>query len=232
MKNTYYSISQQGKEADIYIFGDITSYPYAPDAKSAGGLVREINQLDADVINLHIDCYGGSVKEGWGMYNALREHRAKVNTYADGFVASAALYPFLAGDNRYASMVSAFFLHEVSVGAEGYASDLREAADDAEKMTKIGIQAFVETAGMTAEQVKALMQKETWLDPGEALELGIATSIITTRETQKYSQSVRKAIVQALTGKPPTHTAPGIPGELPQTPNTFSFAKMFASKGD
>ncbi|MBQ9838998.1 MAG: Clp protease ClpP [Oscillospiraceae bacterium] len=230
MSNTYYTLSQQGKEADIYIFGDITSFPYAADHKSAGGLIREIQQLDADVINIHIDSYGGSVKEGWGMYSALKEHRAKVNTYADGFVASAALYPYLAGDNRYASVVSAFFLHEVSVGVYGYAEDLRDAADEAEKMTDIGINAFVESAGMTAETVKELMQKETWLDPTEALEHGIVTSIITTTETQRHTQSVRKAILQALRNKPPVQVADpaGDPGET----NTFSFAKMFASKGE
>lgn len=198
MKNTYFSITQQAREADIYIFGDITSYPYKDGDHSAGSLVRAIQELDADVINVHIDCYGGSVKEGWGIYNALKNCKAKVNTYADGFVASAALYPFLAGEQRIASSVSAFYLHEVSMSVYGNAADLREAADDAEKMTDIGIQAFVETTGASEEKIKDLMQKETWLDPKEALELHIATAVLAADPTQSYSQSVRKAVLQAL----------------------------------
>lgn len=223
----YYNIVQQGTEADIYIFGDITSWPYG-DHKSAGSLIKEIQELDADVINIHIDSYGGSIKEGWGMFNALREHKAKINTYADGFVASAALYPFLAGENRYASPVSAFYLHEVSVGASGYASELRAAADDAEKMTKIGIQAFVEVTGTDEETILKLMQGETWLDPEEALELGICTSIISNRESQKYTQSVRKQIVQALTAQ---QGAKGMPDPEPEKHQNL-FAKMFAAKGE
>lgn len=218
-----FDITQKGREANIYIYGDIVSYPYG-DHQSAGSLVRQLQELDADVINVHIDSYGGSVKEGWGMYNALREHRAKIRTYADGFVASAALYPFLAGDERYASPVSAFFLHQVSVSAYGYADDLREAANDADLMTDIGIQAFVDVAGMTKEKTLELMQKETWLKPKEALDLGICTDIYTGGETQKYTQSVRQQIVQRLTGQPEQAGAPEPPA------NKNLFANLFATK--
>ena len=209
MRKTYYSITQQAREADVYIFGDITSYPWKPGDHSAASLVHELQELDADVINVHIDCYGGSVKEGWGIYNTLKHHKATVNTYADGFVASAALYPFLAGDNRYASTVSAFFLHKVVTSASGYAEDLRDAAEDAEKMTVIGIQAFVETTGCSEDRIKELMQKETWLDPKEALALRIATAVLAEDPSQGYSQSVRKAVMQALTNPtaaPEPHT--------------------------
>ena len=222
MNKTYFSITQQAREADIYIFGDIVTYPYKPGDYSAGSLVKAIQELDADVINVHIDCYGGSVKEGWGIYNALRQCKAKVNTYADGFVASAALYPFLAGEQRIASAVSAFYLHEVSVYASGYASDLREAADDAEKMTNIGIQAFVETTGTSEEKIKELMQKESWLDPKEALELKIATGISGIDLAGGYSQSVRMDIVQRLTSQSqdPPETKPPAP--------TNTLSKFFA----
>lgn len=201
MNKTYFSITQQAREADIYIFGDITTYPYKPGDHSAGSLVREIQELDADVINVHIDCYGGSVKEGWGIYNALKHCKAQVNTYADGFVASAALYPFLAGEQRIASAVSAFFLHEASGSGYGYASDLRKAADDVEKMTEIGIQAFVETTGNSEEKILELMQKESWLDPKEALQLKIATAISAEEVADNYSQSIRADIVQRLIGQ-------------------------------
>lgn len=219
---SYYQIHKREQDADLYIFGDITSWPYG-DNKSAGSLVKELQGLDVETINVHIDSYGGSVKEGWGMFNALREHKAKVRTYADGFVASAALYPFLAGDERYASPVSAFYLHQVMVGASGYADDLRAAADDADLMTDIGIQAFVEVAGMDKEQTLELMRQETWLKPEEALELGICTAITRGGATQKYTQSVRQQIVQALTKAP-------APSRDPEPAKTNIFATMFATK--
>ena len=223
----FYDISQQGREADVYIFGDITSWPYQ-DNKSAGSLIREIQELDVDIINLHIDSYGGSVKEGWGMYNALREHKAKINTYADGFVASAALYPFLAGDNRFASPVAAFYLHEVSVSVGGYAEDLRAAADDAEKMTKIGVQAFVEVTGTDEEKILELMKQETWLTPDEALELGICTQLLRREDSQIHTQSVRQQIVKILTAKEAKRDLPPPANPKPEQKNIF--ARMFAAK--
>ena len=218
-----FDITQNGREASIYIYGDITGYPYKAN-KSAASVVEEIQALDADVINVHINSYGGSVKEGWGMYNALREHKAKIRTHADGFVCSAALYPFLAGDERYASPVSAFYLHQVAVGAHGYADDLRAAADDADLMTDIGIQAFVDVAGMTKEKTLELMKQETWLKPQTALELGICTAITKSSEDQTYTQSVRQQIIQKLTGE----SAQAQPPAPPENKNLF--ARLFAAK--
>ena len=194
----YYAIQQAERAADIYIFGDITPWPWPELGEvSAMSIKDEIQGLDVDEIRVHIDSYGGSVSEAWGIYNALRQHPARIKSYGDGFVASAALYPFLAGDERYASSVSAYYLHQVIVFAEGYAEDLRAAADDAEIMTDVGINAFVERAGMDAETVKALMAGETWLTPQQALDYGIATALV--RESgQKYAQSIRRGVIEQV----------------------------------
>ena len=172
----YFSIQQLDRAADIYIFGDIVPLEMRPGDVSANGIVERIKQLNVDEIRVHIDSYGGSVSEGWAIYNALRQHPAKVTTFGDGFVASAALYPFLAGDERIASNLSAYYFHRVSIATEGYADELRKAADEAEQMTEIGISAFVERAGMEESAVRELMEAETWLTPAQALDYGKATN--------------------------------------------------------
>ena len=115
-----------------------------------------------------------------------------------GFVASAALYPFLAGDERYASPLSAYYLHEAWTSASGYADELRRAADQIESITDIGVNAFVERAGMERDKVLELMHEETWLTPEAALELGIATAI-TQESGSGPAQSARREIMQRLT---------------------------------
>lgn len=197
--NEYYAIQQAGQAADIYIFGDIVPYEILPGDTSATGIVQRIEGLQADEIRVHINSYGGAVSEGWAIYNALRQHPARVVTYGDGFVASAALYPFLAGDERIASNLSAYYFHPVSVIAGGYASDLRAAADEAETMTEIGINAFVERAGMDAGTVRDLMEAETWLTPAQALEYGIVTSI-TADQSPRQTQSAKRIILQRVLG--------------------------------
>lgn len=197
MAKKYYSIEQAARVADVYIMGFIVSDKWYEDEVSDKGLIEEINALDVDLIRVHIDSYGGEVSQGWAMYNALREHPARVDTYADGFVCSAALFPFLAGESRLASILSAFYLHEVSTGGYGYAADLRAAADEAEKLTDIGVTAFEERAGLDREKVKELMEAETWLSPDEALDLNIATAIIQDK-SPGIQQSAKRDIMQAL----------------------------------
>ena len=105
MKNKqFFAIQQLDRGADLYIFGDIVSYPLTELGEASGmSIENQIRDLDVDEIRVHIDSYGGSVPEGWTIYNAMRQHPAKIVTYGDGFVASAALYPFLAGDERIAA---------------------------------------------------------------------------------------------------------------------------------
>lgn len=193
----YFAVQQAERTADIYIFGDITTFRWAEGDVSAMSLAQQIEGLDVDRINVRIDSYGGSVSEGWAIYNTLIKHPAKVVTYADGFVASAALYPFMAGDERIASNLSAFYFHEVMTCAEGYAKDLRAAADMAETMTEIGVNAFTERAGMSEAEVRELMAAETWLTPAQALEKGIATSITAT-ESGGTVQSARRAVMARI----------------------------------
>lgn len=207
MKNRkFYAIQQADRVADLYIFGDIVPFALFDGDVSAHSIEQQIEDLDVDEIRVHIDSYGGSVSEGWTIYNALRQHPAKVVSYGDGFVASAALFPFLAGDERIASNLSAYFLHQVIVSVDGNADDLRAAADKAEMMTEIGINAFVDRTGMTADEVRALMKVDTWLTPAQALDYGIATSI-TQDAALPVAQDAKKAIIQRVLN-PPDETQP------------------------
>ena len=208
----YYAIQQLDRVADIYIFGDIVPFEFFDGDVSAAGIVDEIKDLVVDEIRVHIDSYGGAVSEGWAIYNALRQHPARVVTYGDGFVASAALYPFLAGEERVASNLSAYFFHRVSIRAEGYSDELRAAADEADMMTDIGISAFVERTNMDEAEVRRLMDGETWLTPAQALEYGLATSIHKD-EGLPVAQDAKKSIMQRLLqaeaeAKPPAVALP------------------------
>ena len=202
MGKQYYAIQQAQREADIYIFGDIVPFEFFEGDVSAHGITQQIKDLDVDQINVHIDSYGGAVSEGWAIYNALKNHPAKVVTYGDGFVASAALYPFMAGDERYASNLSAYYFHQVWISASGYADELRAAANEAELMTEVGLNAFTDNTGMTADEVRELQKSETWLTPSEALERGIATAILADT-APKHAQDAKRQILQRVLDKVP-----------------------------
>lgn len=199
----FFAIQQAGREADIYIFGDIVADRWFEDETSAFSLKETIKGLDVDVINVYIDSYGGSVSDGWAIYNELRRHPARVRTFGTGFVASAALYPFMAGEERYAMDPSAYFFHQILVNsAAGNADDLRKAADELEKLNEIGRAAFTENTKLTAGEVEAMEKAETWLSPYEALDMGIATAVLKNAPESVPAQSARKRIVQSFVRRP------------------------------
>lgn len=222
MNKRFYAIQQLERHADLYIFGDIVPFECLPGDVSSAGIVEELKGLDVDVIDVHINSCGGAVQEGWGIYTALLNHPAKIITHGEGFVASAALYPFLAGDERYASTLSAYFFHQVMSGASGYSKDLRAAADELDVLTEIGIQAFVERAGMDADTVRQLMEQETWLTPEQALDMGLATGL-EQDAGPAFAQSVRKHVIQKVTAP----AAPAGPQTPPPPPQRRSIMQMF-----
>ena len=238
-KTPYFSMQVNGREADVYIFGDIVDDRWYSSETSAYSLATQLQMLDPDVreINLHIDSYGGSVAAGWGIYNALRNRQdVTIRTYADGFVASAAIYPFLAGSERIASSTSAFYFHPASMEASGYAEDLRKAADKAESITKIGLNAFVDVAGISLERAQQLIDSKTWYSPAQILDLGIATSISGRSRIPGMQQSVREMVVKQLlcTHRPPVFreaTPPPAAQQTPPPPKTEhpSLMQMLAS---
>lgn len=191
----------QQSSASIYIFGDIVNDQWFEEETSPTSFRKEIEALASqgvNEINVHVDSYGGSVSAAWAIYNVLKDFPGTVNSFADGFVASAAVYPFLAGKRRAANPMSAFFLHQAWISAAGNADELRKTADMIEKFNAIGLEAFAD-AGVDKEKVLQLEKDETWLSAAEAYDLGLATEIIDRKDETPAQQSVRMKIVQALT---------------------------------
>lgn len=193
----FYAIQQQGRTAELVIFGPIRSVRWMENDVTAYNIVRELRALDADEIHVHVNCPGGSVGEAFAIYNVLREHPAKVTTYADGYVASAAIYPFLAGDRRIANPVSAFYFHPVQMEAYGGPDELRKAADQAELLTEQGIKAF-EAAGVSQEVAKELVERDDFATPEEMVELGIATELGRQDGSETAEQSILPMVAQLV----------------------------------
>ena len=198
----YYALETSGKEADIYIFGDITSWEWFENDVSSYTLSKEIQALDPDieVINVHINSYGGEVAEGLAIYNMLRNHKAKVRTYCDGFACSIASVIFMAGDERIMGNASLLMVHNAWMWTYGNANQLRKDADDLDKITQASIEAYKVHVNITEEEIKELLDNETWLLPSEALEMGFATAIVGETASNKAAASARKALFSLVKG--------------------------------
>lgn len=140
---------------------------------------RDIDALgDVTEIDVHINSDGGEVAAATAIYNQLRAHKAKINTYVDGIAASAASLIFMAGDNRIMRPTSILMIHNPGMFAGGTSEKLRAAADYLDKLKEAVLTAY-NRANISEKEISELMDKETWMTANDALEKGFATEIDT-----------------------------------------------------
>lgn len=197
--NQYFSLVKSQNEATINIYGDITSWAWEELGEvSAYNLSRQLEELqDVSVIHVHISSYGGEVKEGLAIYNALRAHKAKVITYCDSFACSIASVIFMAGNERIMNAASLLMVHNAWTYAEGNAAELRKQADDLEVITSASVEAYKARATISEKEIRKLMDNETWIAPAKAVEYGFATGVIE-EKTENANQNARAKLLQLI----------------------------------
>lgn len=201
MGNKYFNLETKGKNADLFIYGDITSWPYKENDVSSYNLSKQLEDLkDVENLNVYINSYGGEVGEGLAIYNSLKRFKGKVRTYADGFVCSIASVIFMAGEERVMNSSSALLIHNAWSFEQGDANSLRKAADDLDIINELSVKAYLEKINMKEETLREYMNKETWINAEDALSYGFATSIESKKE-EKANQSYKKQLVQSVLNK-------------------------------
>lgn len=197
----YYQLAKQGSKATVQIFGDIVDDIYE-DGVCALSFAYELDQLgEVDEIDVYINSYGGSVAQGFAIYNMLKNHPAKVRTICNGFACSIASVIFLAGDERIMQGASLLMIHNPFTYSCGNADELRKVADDLDKMAQVSIDLYCESTGLDAAIVKDMMDKETWMSASDALELGFATSVSIKNDKDELLsvvQSVKTSLVDRI----------------------------------
>ncbi len=200
MTRKYYSLVKSENVATINIYGDITSFPWFEGDVSSYNLSKQLEELtDVNEIHVFINSYGGEVAEGLAIYNALKRHKAKVRTIVDGFACSIASVIFMAGDERIMHEASLLMIHNAWTWTEGNANELRKAADDLDKITQASINAYKANSTLSEEEIKELLDNESWLLPEEAIEYGFATAIEQSSTNSKNAaQSAKKQLMSIV----------------------------------
>ena len=196
----YYQLAKHENTATLHIFGDIVDDVYS-DGVCALSFAYDLEQLGpVDSIDVYINSYGGSVSQGFSIYNQLKSHPAKVRTICNGFACSIASVIFLAGDERIMQGPSLLMIHNPWTMSCGNANELRKTADDLDKMGQVSVDLYCQTTGLDESTIKEMMDKETWLSASDALELGFATEIIKNESSEPLSvvQSVRTSLIDRV----------------------------------
>lgn len=213
----YYALTVEGEQAHINIFGDIVSWEWLESDVSSYTLAKQLEELpdEVKIVNVYINSYGGEVAEGLAIYNALSRHKAKVKTHCDGFACSAASVVFMAGDERIMSNASLLMIHNAWMYTAGDSKQLRKEADDLETINAATMQTYLNHVSITEEELKAMMEAETWLSAADALEWGFATQVVNPAKNKNASQSLRKHLIEMILERQAVNKKPS-PGPEPE----------------
>lgn len=156
---------------------------------------------DAKQINLYVNSAGGDVVEAMGIRAQLLRHPAKVTGYVDGWAASAASFILTACDEVNMLTGSMQFLHDMWTMAIGNSRELRQVADEMDRMMVGNRQMYLEKAGdkLDEEKLIALMSKESWLTAEECVELGLADNVLPASD---YKQMLKQISVPLMVVEP------------------------------
>lgn len=181
----YFQMNRKANnKGEIYIYGDIVSYEWEDRDVTAVKFKEGLDELgDVNEIDVHINSAGGNVFEGHAIYNMLRMHKAKVNIHIDALAASIASVIAMSGDTIFMHKNSLLMIHNSWIYTMGNAKELRETADLLDKTDKTSNIAYLDKAkNLSEDELKALLDAETWLTAEEALEMGFIDEILDANE--------------------------------------------------
>ena len=177
-RKSWYEIKAQdgADNAEVFIYDNIGA-SWFEDGVTAADFVDDLAAIKAPNIAVRINSRGGSVFEGAGIYNAIKRHPANITTHIDGAALSIASVIALAGDKVVMAPTSWFMIHNPEGGADGQENVLRSVADALHNVTETLRNVYEAKTGMTAEDVKAAIDAETWYTAQAALEAGFVDEI-------------------------------------------------------
>ena len=132
-------------------------------------------------LKLRIHSEGGSVLEGYAIFNNLkRRFGANIETVVDGLAASMASYLFMLGSKRVMPANTWLMVHGPRGGGYGQPDELRTQADLIDQIGAEMLATYSKNSALAGDEISAMLTGgDTWINAQTALEYGFATEIET-----------------------------------------------------
>lgn len=138
--------------------------------------LKKIGNVPELIVEIH--SYGGSVTVGKGIYDKLLEHPANKTARIYGICASAATYATLACQKVQIPANSFFLIHNSTGMCYGTAHDMEQAMDMLEIADESIANLYASRTGKTVEEIRDIMDRDTWMSGADAVALGLADEVI------------------------------------------------------
>lgn len=226
-----YSIKMMGtNDAELNLYGEIVSdrpidwYTGQPTEDAyivSSELLADLEDLKTkDNITIHLNSVGGDLYAGLAIYNRLKALPANITTINDGLAASAASIIFQAGDTRKVHAGSNIMVHQAAGFLFGYyqLNDLNQVSKQLRAANKTAINVYAEASGRDTDEIKRMVDAETWLTGQDAVDAGLADELISADEdiTMSLTEDGKHIVVNGV--QLSTRGMHNIPAGLPIMP--------------
>ena len=157
------------------------------NATTASLIVAQLMFLEAEDpekdIHSYINSPGGSVTDGFAIYDTMNYVKCDVATYCMGMAASMGAFLLAGGakGKRYALPNAEVMIHQPLGGAKGQATEIEIAAKQILRTKERLNRILSENTGKPIDVIAADTERDNWKTAEEALEYGLIDHIITTR---------------------------------------------------
>ena len=173
----YTDIQSESDKTFARLVGDVEGVSFADIDAFCNSIPADDNQIE---VRLH--CDGGSVTEGWAMYDRLRATGKEITCIVEGNAASMATVILMAApkERRKAYENAHILVHNpwAVVMTAADADDMQKMANDLKAEQERLVNLYVERCGVDRDTIQSLMDEDKFITAAEAKELGIIGEII------------------------------------------------------
>lgn len=183
-ERSYDIYSRLLKERIIFLVGPI-------DDNIASVVCAQLLFLEAENpkkdISMYINSPGGVVTSGLSIYDTMEYIKPDVSTVCIGQAASMGSLLMTAGakNKRYSLPNARIMTHQPSGGFQGQASDIEIHAKEIINLRSRLNGIYVKHSGKKIAQIEALMDRDTFLSPDDAVKLGLIDEVVNKRPESK-----------------------------------------------
>ncbi|MEF2247741.1 head maturation protease, ClpP-related [Paenibacillus sp. IITD108] len=181
--------NEANNTTEITIYGVIGESRWE-DSVSASDIDHALKSITGDIV-IHLNSPGGDAFDGVAIYNRLKKHDGKITINIDGWACSAASVIAMAADELFMGLGSMFMIHEASSFVWGTKTEMRKEADVLDELEEGIIDIYMTKANVSREEVRSMVDAETWFSASKTVDIGFATSTALSDSKDKEIANLR-----------------------------------------
>ena len=171
----------ESTERVLEINGEIASEPWFDDDVTPK-IFRDELFAGNGPVTIWLNSPGGDCIAASQIYSMLMDYPGNVTIKVDGIAASAASVIAMAGTTVLMAPTALMMIHNPMTIAYGNAAEMTKAIEVLDEVKESIINAYELKTGLSRARLSHLMDAETWMNAGKAMELGFADGILEDRK--------------------------------------------------